>query len=194
MRVQRGFGYGIVVLAAGGLGLILSQGAGQATQTFTRDQVLHGRYLVTTMGCADCHGGADPAAPNWLSGYSAKDNPDSKFVVGPITAYPKNLTPDPDTGLGKWTAQQIFTALRTGKDDSGQLLCPPMPWPAYRNLSDDDTWAIVAYLRSLKPVSNAVPEIEGPGVAKGTHPDCSMFYQGMQPLSPYPAANELEVK
>ena len=164
----------------------------------TTAQIVHGRYIVTAQGaCAECHsaGGDNPNDPNWLAGYIAdpavNPNQTGKFSIGPFTFYSANLTPDAATGLGNWTPQQIFNALRTGHDAAGNFLCPPMPWPVFRNMTDSDLWSIVAYLRSIKPVSNAVPEGTGPGVPAGQHPDCAPFYANLAPLPPYPAANEI---
>jgi hypothetical protein len=68
-----------------------------------------------------------------------------------------NLTPDKETGLGNWSEAQILTALRTGTRPDGRKLAPMMPWMAYAKLSDEDAKAIVAYLKSLPPISNKAP-------------------------------------
>jgi len=159
-------------------------------------QVQYGRYLVLSSSCVECHnrGTDNPNDPNWLAGYiqNAQTNPQDQgvFAIGPFKTYASNLTPDPDTGLGKWTAQDIFNALRNGKDPEGQFLCPPMPWPSFREKSDDDLWAIAAYLKSIKPVKNAVPESQGPGTP-GQHGDWSGSYTNLPPpFQPYPGTNE----
>jgi len=162
--------------------------------TATRAQVLRGRYLVTAVGgCGDCHSGGveDVNATTWLSGYHAGAQTGS-FAIGPFTTYAANLTSDKTTGLGNWTSQQIFNAFRLGKDPNGKFLAPPMPWPVFRNMTDEDTWAIVAYLQSLKPTVNAVPESQGPPGAGGT-PDWSGSYANLTPLAPYPGATENNV-
>jgi mono/diheme cytochrome c family protein len=74
----------------------------------------------------------------------------------------RNLTPDPETGLGKWTSAQIVTALTTGVRPDGRILAPIMPWQAFANLTDADARAIVAFLKSLPPVRNKVPGPFGP--------------------------------
>lgn len=71
-----------------------------------------------------------------------------------------NLTPDPDTGLGAWSDDQIVTAIRAGKDDQGQDLCAVMP--RFATLDDAGSAALVAYLRSLDPVANQVPSGDCP--------------------------------
>lgn len=159
----------------------------------TQAQVLRGRYLVTaSAACADCHAGQDPANPAWLAGYQ-EGNRQAMFQVGSYTIYAPNITPDKETGIGDWSPAQIYRALEQGLDDEGNILCPPMPWPAYRNLTAEDRWAIVAYLKSIKPVSNKVPDATGTDVTPGKHPACSQFYTNLKPLSPYPAGNEIAV-
>jgi hypothetical protein len=75
-----------------------------------------------------------------------------------IDAYAANITPDPDTGIGTWTDEQIITAIREGKTPDGRINFPPMPVPTYNMMSDDDVKAIVAYLRTVPAVHNEVPE------------------------------------
>ena len=103
--------------------------------------VSSGQALVTSLACASCHG-AD------LSG--------SESPIGKSGAYAANLTPDPDTGLGNWTDDDVARAIRTGIDDGDASLCTAMPH--FDTLSDDQTAAIVAYLRSLPPIAHDVPE------------------------------------
>ena len=150
-----------------------------------------GRYLVTSVGgCADCHSvGRDPNNPTWLAGF-IQGTPGQPFEVGSFQIYPANLTPDEETGIGSWTPSQVFNALRMGQDKDGNILCPPMPWPVYRNMTDRDIWSIVAYLKNgVKPVTNEVPENVGSG---GTRPDCSTLYQDLKPLPRFPGANEMK--
>ena len=74
-----------------------------------------------------------------------------------------NLTPDRETGLGRWTADEIVTALQTGVRPDGRMLAPIMPWHALANLSKDDVAAMAAFLKSLKPIKNQVPGPFGVG-------------------------------
>jgi len=76
------------------------------------------------------------------------------FEDEPFTAVSPNITPDPQTGIGKWTDAQIIAAIREGRRPDGSIIGPPMPIALYRNMSDDDVKAIVAYLRGVKPVVN----------------------------------------
>jgi len=75
---------------------------------------------------------------------------------GPDNQKAPDITPDPDTGIGKWTDAQIITAIRDGKRPDGRTLGPPMPFFFYRGISDDDAAAIVAYIRTVKPIHHAV--------------------------------------
>jgi mono/diheme cytochrome c family protein len=118
-------------------------------------QVARGRYLVTISGCSDCHTpGALLGSPDMKRYLGGSDVgfaiPGAGVFVG------ENLTPDKDTGLGKWTDGQIIAAFRTGQTPDGRQLSPVMPYPALSHLSDDDAQAIVAFLKSLPPVSNQV--------------------------------------
>jgi mono/diheme cytochrome c family protein len=112
-----------------------------------------GRYLVETLAaCGNCHTPKGPNGPLQ----------DKKFAGGDIikhadfTAVTPNITPDPETGIGKWTDHQIFLAIREGKRPDGSLLGPAMPSRSYRHLADEDIKAMVAYLRSLPPIYNAI--------------------------------------
>ncbi|MFQ5680372.1 MAG: diheme cytochrome c-553, partial [Gemmatimonadota bacterium] len=74
-------------------------------------------------------------------------------------SFPRNLTPDVETGLGSWTAEIFIKALRTGKDmGEGRDILPPMPWWQFRQATDEDLKAIFAYLQSIEPVYNPVPD------------------------------------
>jgi hypothetical protein len=109
-------------------------------------QILHGWSVVIANGCAECHQDSDGSGI--LSGQ-----------LDPIAgwnSYGANLTPDADTGLDGWTATDIVTAIRTGIDNEGSPLCPPMP--QFKTLSDDDAVAIAAYLLSLPAVHHDVPD------------------------------------
>jgi hypothetical protein len=72
------------------------------------------------------------------------------------------LTPDKETGLGKWTNAEIVKALETGVTPSGRQLAPAMPWRAFAHLTKADAYAIAAYLKSLPAVKNKVPGPFGP--------------------------------
>jgi mono/diheme cytochrome c family protein len=77
--------------------------------------------------------------------------------IAPFKAYPANLTPDPATGIGKWTDAQLAKAIREGVRPDKSVIGPPMPVEYYRHLADADLAAIIAYLRAQPAVSNVVP-------------------------------------
>ncbi len=106
-----------------------------------------GARYVHARGCVRCHQ-SDDAADGILSG---------RREPRPGTlAYPKNLTPDLETGLGDWSDRLILRAIREGVDDGAAPLCATMP--RYVDMSDDEGAAIVAYLRALAPVHRVIPE------------------------------------
>jgi hypothetical protein len=75
------------------------------------------------------------------------------------TSFTANLTPDSETGLGQWTEQQFIDTLRTGRHQGrGREILPPMPWPAFKNFNDADLKAIFAYLKTIPPIKNKVPD------------------------------------
>jgi mono/diheme cytochrome c family protein len=147
-------------------------------------RVQRGQYLVTAIGCNDCHTpfkmterGPEPDMTRMLSGHpsSLKMPRPPKLGEGPWVwagagtntafagpwgvTFAANLTPDQNSGLGIWTEDMFLRALRMGKHmGTSRTIMPPMPWQAFRNLSDDDLKAIYAYLRTIPPVSNHVPQ------------------------------------
>ena len=118
-------------------------------------EIARGKYLVSIAGCSDCHtpGGmlGSPDMKRYLGGSDVGFSiPGEGVFVG------NNLTPDAETGLGKWTADQIVTAIRKGKRPDGGDLSGVMPSASFANLTDDDVNAIAAFLKSLPPVSNRI--------------------------------------
>lgn len=176
------------------------------------DRLMKGREIVISTGCGDCHGGmTDPGAEGFLAG---AHGPGLEFPVGPcledpeapcFMQRPRNLTPDPETGLGQRSARQMFNALRYGLRPAStpdveiteanfpaepDFLGPGMPWIHFRHLSDEEIWSIVTYLRhGVKPVSHTVPDSDLP---EGGWVD---FYSGPitgpYPAPPFPTANEV---
>ena len=124
----------------------------------TADAIARGKYLVDNVtGCLGCHSqiaegvsGEPPAAGRLGSG---RDFGDLPGFPGHVRA--PNLTPDPDTGVGKWTDGELLRALREGVSRDGRPLFPMMPYGAYsKTLSDEEALDIVAYLRTLSPIKN----------------------------------------
>ncbi len=125
-----------------------------------------GRYLVTIAGCNDCHTpGALMGAPDTARRLAGSDvgfgDPASGVWVG------GNLTPDPETGLGRWSKAQIVAAITRGESPDGRVLSEVMPWPALSHLTPEDADAVAAYLQSLPPIKNLAPGPFKPGEAPG---------------------------
>lgn len=191
-------------------------GAGEGPRLVTvADTIAFGRNVVITHGCGDCHGGGDnPAAPMWLVGFRAGTE-DTLFwpaVIptpgGVFRTLPRNLTPDNETGIGRFTERQLFNALRYGLRPgetpdveitsttpgegnfpaTPKYLAPPMPWGAFRHMSDVELRAIAAYLkRGVKPQPNRVEPSEGP-------PDfwAGLYQVVLGPATPAPFPTERE--
>ena len=143
-----------------------------------------GGYLVQIMGCNDCHTpmkmgakGPEPDFTRALAGHSQ----DLKIEQGPdlgqgpwawagsatMTAFSgpwgvsfaANITSDPETGIGRFTEADFVQAMRTGRHlGKGRPILPPMPIPSFSKASDTDLKAIYAYLKSTRPIRNAVPD------------------------------------
>jgi mono/diheme cytochrome c family protein len=144
--------------------------------------VQRGEYLVTVGGCNDCHtpwkmgpNGPEPDRTRLLSGHPEGlqmpaaprlEPPWGATVSATFTAwsgpwgtsFTANLTPDAETGLGKWSEQNFIESLRTGRHlGRGRPILPPMPWPNYAQMTDDDLKAMFTYLRTIPPIRNRVP-------------------------------------
>jgi hypothetical protein len=152
-----------------------------------RNTVQRGEYLVTVIGCGDCHtplrmgakgpeldqsrhlsGHPEKALPtnppkmtgNWMW---AGTNTNTSFSGPWGVTYSANLTPDETTGLGVWTEEMFVQMMRTGKHmGTSRDVQPPMPWRWYSKMSTDDLKSIYAYLRSIPPFRNQVPNYEPP--------------------------------
>ena len=146
--------------------------------------IARGEYLVKICGCNDCHSpkrmganGPEIIPELMLSGYPGTQpvpNFDKKALAAGLAmftpdltaaaggwgvSFAGNLTPD-ETGLANWTSAQFKKALTESKFkglDGGRMMLPPMPWANYVNMRDEDINAMFAYLQSIKPVSNVVP-------------------------------------
>lgn len=124
-------------------------------------QIKRGQYLVTFGGCNDCH------TPGYFFGKPdmARSLGGSEVgfeIPGLGVFHGPNLTPDRETGLGTWSPEQIIAAITKGQRPDGRVLAPIMPWHAFANLTEQDTRAIAAFLKSLPPVKNKVPGPFGP--------------------------------
>jgi hypothetical protein len=178
----------LILLAVLVVGLISLAGSQEKSKvnSSTANMEKRGKYLVTLGGCNDCHSpkvmteaGPQPDETRLLSGHPGNETlpgtPPGLFGpkgwgaltsnsftawVGPWgTSFAYNLTPDNNTGIGSWTPDIFVRAMRTGKHmGAGRPISPPMPWYTIGMSSDEDLKAIFAYLKSLPPVSNQVPQ------------------------------------
>ena len=185
-RVDVVLGVSCLVLA-----VVLSSSNGQGKPS--TKLVKRGEYIVKSAGCNDCHTpwkmgpkGPEPDMSRMLSGHPQ----DVVMPASPITSpgpwmgtfastftawsgpwgvsFTRNLTPDKETGLGDWTEQNFIETIRTGKRMAkGRDLLPPMPWQAFKNMTDDDLKAIFAYLRTVPAIKNTVPEPIPPAAQPG---------------------------
>jgi mono/diheme cytochrome c family protein len=169
--------------------------AAESDASAARARVERGKYLVTIGGCNDCHTplkmgpkGPEPDMARMLSGHpesfpitGGTAAPSATWLVtmaasgtafsGPWgVSFAANLTPDKQTGTGIWTFDIFKHTIRNGRHwGVARPLNPPMPWFNYRHMTDDDLAAVFAYIHSLKPIHNEVP----------------------QPLPPAPASTEV---
>jgi hypothetical protein len=173
-----------VVVVSARVHSVTPEAAGPTRPAATDARVERGAHLVRTMGCNDCHTpwtagprGPEPDMSRALTGHPADVvmpaapvlPPGPWAWVGAATntafagpwgvSFAANLTPDPDTGLGKWTESMFIQTMKTGRHEGkGRPLLPPMPFPMIASLNDEDIRALFAYLQSLPPVRNRVPQ------------------------------------
>lgn len=124
-----------------------------------------GEYLVHHVaGCLDCHSNRDflkysgPIVPGTEGGGGFGF--DDKIAPGliPGIVYAKNITPDPETGIGSWTDEEILRAMTQGISKKGDTLFPLMPYLNYNRMAKEDLLSIIAYIKTLKPIKNKVPD------------------------------------
>ncbi len=124
--------------------------------------VERGEYLTNILGCGGCHTeGALLGNPTgqWLAGSRigiayTEDLDD----VSPGIVFPGNLTSDKETGLGRWSKDEIRTFLLTGMDHYGKQATTVMPWPNYAYLSNQDLDDVATFLKQLAPIEQDIPE------------------------------------
>lgn len=183
---------GLVAAALSGAVIMAADAqAGKASAKGTKtEQVQRGEYLVTVGGCNDCHtplkmgpNGPEPDMSRMLSGHPAglKMAAPPKMAGGWMWAgadtmtafagpwgisYAFNLTPDPETGLGNWTEENFVSALKSGKHMGvSRPILPPMPWQGLSHIPDADLKAIWAFLKTIPPIKNKVPDVVPPAAA-----------------------------
>lgn len=151
------------------------------------DPAQRGEYLSNILGCDDCHTpkimtpqGPAPDMTRRFMGHPAEEPFEVSDLKKPINerflavfnagltaaagpwgiSYAANITPD-DTGIGSWTEAQFIKAIREGKSkgmDGTRPILPPMPWPGYAKMTDDDLKALFAFMKTMKPIKNVVPQ------------------------------------
>ncbi len=178
-----------VLAAACGAGGPAPVASGESVALAAADHaevVARGEYLVTIAGCNDCHtpfamgpNGPAPDMTRRLSGHPQDlvMPPPPPLAAGPWgwmgamtntafagpwgVSYAINLTPDENTGIGIWSEEIFVKTLRSGRHwGTSRPILPPMPWENFARLTDEDLSAIYAYLRSIPPIANRVPEAE----------------------------------
>lgn len=112
--------------------------------------IAQGRYLAVEGDCVVCHTGRAPGNAPFAGGYP--------LHAAPGTVYSSNITPDKDTGIGKWTADEFYRAMHDGIAADGHHLYPAFPYVYFAKLSRTDTDALFAYLGSVKPVHYRPPD------------------------------------
>ena len=132
----------MVYLSVALLLLIASDAAAQ-----TREQIARGKYIFGAAAGCGCHTVPKQAL-----------NAGGRKYDGPFgTVYSSNITPDPATGIGKWTDEQIITATRAGRRPNGERLIPVHPYTVFNGMAEQDLKDVVVYLRSVPPVNRATP-------------------------------------
>lgn len=120
--------------------------------------IARGRYVLATAGGCACH--TPPGSPGLHAGGQKFEGP---FGV----VYSPNITPDLDTGIGRWTEEQVVSAIRRGERPDGTRLFPIHAYVYFAHIADDEVFALAAYLKSVRPVRHTVPprQLRGPAPA-----------------------------
>jgi len=182
---------GAAWLAAVGGALAAGNATGRKASPAGAASAQRGKYLVEILACGDCHtpkkmgpNGPEDDASRLLSGHTGEapaaapagaDGPWIAHTTGQMTAwagpwgvsFARNLTPDENTGIGSWSEETFVKALRTGRHMGvSRPILPPMPWPAYAKMTDEDLKAVYAYLRTIPPIHNPTPDPIAPAGAR----------------------------
>ncbi len=137
-----------------------------------RERLARGRYLVEgPMNCFTCHSQLDWKSPGAPELPGKKGGGAELTGEGmPFRLFAPNISPDRETGAGTWTDEQFARAIREGIGHDGRRLIPVMPYLSFRVLSDEDVASVIAYVRSIPPVRNAVPNNELPEPVRNALP------------------------
>ncbi len=160
-----------VLLCLAGAAVYISSCKGKKSETTvsnTEDSlkkvIERGNYLANHVAaCIHCHSQRDftkfsgPVVPGTEGGGGFEfSNKIVDFIPG--TLYGKNITPDPETGIGTWTDDEILRAITQGINKKGDTLFPLMPYASFNHMAKEDLLSIIAYIRTLKPIKNKVPD------------------------------------
>jgi len=132
------------------LGLAVSAPTFGRAQTDPKELAAQGQYIFALAGGCTCH-----TAPKGIHNAGARE-----FPIPFGTVYSTNITPDRETGLGAWTDQQIHDAMTKGIRRDGSRILPVMPYEKYSGMAQEDLKALIAYLRTLRPVKKTTPELK----------------------------------
>lgn len=134
----------------------VAAGCWVGSTAFAETPLERGKYLVdTVMTCHNCHTPRGPNGPLFDKALSGGTVP---FESPAFKVYAANITPDTETGIGSWSAEDLKKFLITGVRPNGVPVAPPMPTAFYKVLTPGDLDALATYLRSLPAVKNKVPE------------------------------------
>jgi mono/diheme cytochrome c family protein len=151
----------IVVVLGGGLAFLSLRSpdmrqAPSIKVESTPERVARGKYLFRIDGCFSCHSVTDQTRFGFpvTEGGLGEGQPMPQL---PGTIASANLTSDPETGAARFTDGQLIRAIREGIGHDDRVLFPMMPYSEYREMSDEDVQSLVAYIRTLPPIRNALP-------------------------------------
>ncbi len=175
------------LVLAGGLVVasLMAPSVGAQTATTTSAEtdpfLARGEYLVTAGACAECHTQrvgetTELDASLLLAG-------GNEFALPFGTVYSSNITPDVETGIGSWSVIEIVRALEEGINKDGEQLVL-MPWQEYKGMATQDKISIAFYLKSLAPISNAVPEADLRAPRAALHADAASAAHAPGPGAP----------
>ncbi len=157
----------VFMLAVLAINISSCKGKKSGTQANNKEDSLkqviaRGEYLANYVTpCMDCHSKRDftKFAGPMVAGSEGMGGEmfDEKLAGIPGVVYAKNITPDNETGIGTWTDDEILRAMTHGISKNGDTLFPIMPYASFNHMAKEDLFAIIAYLRSLKPIKNKIP-------------------------------------
>ena len=157
----------LIVLAGAGLAYLFLRKPAQAPPSsirvaMTPERIARGKYIFESMAdCGGCHSQRDftrVGGPEVPSGRGRGNILSDMVKELPGTVVASNITPDVETGIGRWTDGEKIRAIREGVSRDGRALFPMMPYQGFRRMGDEDVQALVAFLNSLPPVRNPLPK------------------------------------